>query len=353
MTPEDYLLLTCTRQDFTDLHRQRVLHLCEQYAIRWNAVYQIAEQHGVAPLIYTNLRTCPLRELAVPHAVVAQFEALTLRTIVLKSAVAAKLREVLSFFKRREIDVMLIKGVALEISVYQHPWYVIHDVDLVIRAREEGFTKEERTSIHDLFAALPGFEYDFFEHHDVTMNGLLPIDFQTLWQEAVDVDYGGETALVMRPEDLLLAVCINACRKRFFRLKSLFDIAEIVNRHPTLDWGWLAARAHQFGCHSLVYTALLVTQQTLGSGISHELPGRLGVHPLRAAVIGSLVDYLSSTLSFSTTYPFAGPKLFGRHVTLSLLLTYASYTPQQVWKKMGQIYHYHYPRNLDPVLTRM
>jgi hypothetical protein len=78
---------------------------------------------------------------------------------------------------------------------------------------------------------LHGFEYDFFEHHDVTMNGVLPVDFQAIWQEAVAVDYRGERTLVMRTEDLLLAVCINACRKRFFRLKSLFDIAEIVDEY--------------------------------------------------------------------------------------------------------------------------
>ncbi|MBX2998308.1 MAG: nucleotidyltransferase family protein [Caldilineaceae bacterium] len=338
MTPEDHLLLVCTRQHFTHRHQQRVVDLCRQHAIGWEILYQTAEQHRVAPLVYTNLKLCPLQELGIPQTALARFDAYTLRTVALKFAVAVKLRDLFAFFNRQGIDVMLIKGAALEISVYEQPWYVVHDVDLVIRARLQDLDEAQQQTIHDFFAPLHGFEYDFFHHHDVTMNGVLPVDFEAIWREAVAVDYGGERAFVMRPEDLLLTACINACRKRFFRLKSLFDIAVILEAHSELDWEWLAARAHQFKCHSIVYTALLATRQTLGCAVSDKMLHKLAVHPLRAAATRLLLALLTPRLSLSATYPFKGPDLFGRRSTLSLLLTYASYSPSQVWKKLGAIY---------------
>jgi hypothetical protein len=217
-------------------------------------------------------------------------------------------------------------------------WYVVHDVDLVIRARREDLTEAERRDICDLFAPLDGFEYDFFEHHDVTMNRVLPVDFEAIWQEALPVKHQGERVLVMRGEDMLLAAAINACRKRFFRLRSLFDVATLLESYLDLDWAWLVARARRFGCCPLLYTALLVTQQTLGGAINGEMLNRLSLHPLRAATLRHFVAGLLPRLSFATTYPLSGNGLFGRPGTLSLLLTYASYSPGQVWKKLGEIY---------------
>ena len=70
----------------------------------------------------------------------------------------------------------------------------------------------------------------------------------------------------MAPEDLLISLCINSCRKRFFRLKHLFDIAETVRRLD-LDWDRLAANAREDRCEGIVYTALHVASETLGCRI--------------------------------------------------------------------------------------
>jgi hypothetical protein len=337
MKPEDRLLLASTRQHLTERHKQMIMQLCEQHSIQWDLVYRTAVDHGVTPLVFANLKARPIQKLNIPMAVWNQFESYTYRNIALKSGIAAKLREVLSFFNQRNINVMLVKGAALDLLVYHQPWCVSHDVDLVIGARKERFTDGEVGAIQDLFAPLPGFEYDFYAHHDVVMNNVLPVDFDAIWQDAVPVECSGERAWVMCGEDMLLAACINACRKRFFRLKSLFDIAEIIQASPGLDWAWLAKRAQRFQCHNVVYTALLVTKMTLGGQVTDETLRNLGVHPLRAALVRHLLKRLIPRLSLAAAYPFDGPMLRGRTLSLPLLLSYASYSPAQVWRKGREI----------------
>jgi len=51
MTPEDRILYTCTRREFTDAHQRTVLDVCHQEEVNWNLLYWIARVYGVAPLI--------------------------------------------------------------------------------------------------------------------------------------------------------------------------------------------------------------------------------------------------------------------------------------------------------------
>ena len=74
--------------------------------------------------------------------------------------------------------------------------------------------------------------------------------------------------LLMSTEDMLLSLCINSGRKRFFRLRSLVDIAETVNRGPELDWPMLVDKARAYQCSHIACPALLVTQTALGCDLN-------------------------------------------------------------------------------------
>jgi len=112
-----------------------------------------------------------------------------------------------------------------------------------------------------------GIECDLPGHHDVDMNGVLPVRFDRIWEAARAVDFHGQEAFVMAPEDLLLSLCINSCRKRYFRLKHLFDIAETVHR---LDLDWNRKRSAE-------YFARL---RTTSRGFAHSLGGKFADNPI-------------------------------------------------------------------------
>jgi len=93
----------------------------------------------------------------------------------------------------------------------------------------------------------------------VSRNETLPVDFKSIWSKTKETTFQGQKVLVLSPEDMLLAACINSSRKRFFRLKSLCDIAEIINYFKELDWEVFIHNAKKYHCRYIVYTSLLVT----------------------------------------------------------------------------------------------
>jgi hypothetical protein len=329
----DQLLFLCSRLNFREEHRLAVANVCQQQTIDWGCVYTTAERHGVAPLVFENLRQCPSVEL--PPAISTAFEGSLVHSMVAKPMIRRRLTDVVAHFESLGIDLLLTKGIALEQVLYaERPWVTVaNDVDLLLRCRRADV---DGLAIDEFFARFEDvhFEFDYFGHHDLSMNGVLPIDFAAIWADAEQIEIEGHRALIMRPEDLLLAACINSARKRFFRLKSLVDIAEMTHAwHSTLDWDRFIDRARTFQCGNIVYAALLVTQATLGASVPNGLIRELRVHPLRARLIRAR---LLRTASSSLATVHAGPRLIGRPINPSLILPYLTYPwPQLLHKILG------------------
>jgi hypothetical protein len=331
MKPEDRLLFTCTRQEFLPDHRQVVRDICRREAIDWNLVFSLANLHGIAPLVYSNLQQCDPIQPEPPLNIIRRFQVEFYRSAAREGYFAERLTDILGFLKKKSIDVMAVKGVALGLLVYQRPWYTVAaDVDIVMRVRREALSVRDIRQIGDFMYGFE-IEYDYYEHHDVSMNGILPVDFQQIWQDATKIDFRGEDIWVMSPEDLLLSVCINSCRKRFFRLKALCDIAETVNRYPELDWPSFSEKARAYECQNIVYMALTVTKNTIGCKVPDDVIESLAVSSFRAAIIRYLCQSLSHC-QLSCLY--SSKKIFGLEVTLSLLLPYTTYSPNQIGRKI-------------------
>lgn len=336
MRPEDKLLFACTRQNFLYAHQKIVLDLCSKEKILWDVVYLTARQHGVAALVYTNLLKCIPVNLGIPHDVIEKLKLCVATNIVRKDRRAEKIVEILSFFKKKSIDVMLIKGAALDILVYDQPWYMISDdIDLIVKLKREDLTAEDREALSALQRHFT-IECGYFEHHDVDMSGVLPINFQRIWANANKIEYRGYDVFVMSPEDMLMSVCINSCRKRFFRLKALCDIAEIVNKYHDLKWDELVRNSREYHCNSIVYTALLVAKMALGCEVPEGVLDKLTDSTTRVIIIRYLARHLSRKASLSS-FPYCKRDEKDRMVTiinLALILPYATYRWYQLWRKM-------------------
>ena len=173
-------------------------------------------------------------------------------------------------------------------------------------------------------------------HHDVTMNGILPVDFQSIWRDVFRIQYRGQKLFVMSQEDMLITSCINSCRKRYFRLKALFDIAEIIYKFPDLNWAEFVRKAKEYQCNNIVYTAFLVTKETLGCPIPTAVFSDLDINHNREQII----KRLTSRFSANPLVDLSTEKLiFKRRVGLSLMLPYASYSWNQVIKKIGYVWN--------------
>jgi Uncharacterised nucleotidyltransferase len=206
--------------------------------------------------------------------------------------------------------------------IYRHPGYSIGDIDLMLRLRREQAMTDGNLGTIWEFERTGPYEIGYFSHHDCDMRGALPVKFEMVWRDAKRVDYHGEEAWVMSDEDLLISLCINSCRKRYFRLKSLCDIAELLNERPSMDWNTLVIKAAEYRCRAVIFTALLATKLTVGceiptSRIELLVPGRFQ---------SRLLAWLASRMSFSDLGSLhSGCSIRGRRVGPSLLLPYVSY----------------------------
>jgi Uncharacterised nucleotidyltransferase len=340
MTPEDRLLCLCARQELLPAHQEEAERLGRGETVRWDRVAAAAERHGVLPIVGANLRRCGL---PLPEEVAARLEIAIFENAAVRERDADRLATGLARLREVELDAMLLKGTALiSLGVYEEPWVVTsQDIDLSLRPGP-GWEKgkgEEKAVRRALYTH--GVECDLEGHHDVTMNGVLPVDFERIWREARPVRFRGVDAWIMSPEDLMISLCVNACRKHFFRLKALFDIAETLRRGEALDWPRLAALARQGRCEGIVYTALAAARETLGAELPAGALDALRLSPWRA---GMLRRTIAAFLRFGS---FAGSNRAGR--TLALTLAYASLRPAEAWKSVThRLFHPPAHKGEDP-----
>jgi hypothetical protein len=337
ISPEHQLLFACARQNFTEEHQQTVLTLCRTHAVDWEAVYQTSQLHGVACLIYASLQRCAAQGLKLPAEIEAAFRQQMFSNILNKEKLAQNIVRAFDHFNQKTIQIMLIKGAALDLLIYDQPYYMtLLDADLVINAKRSEISEAEWKENRHFFHR-SSIEYDYFEHHDVVMNGALPVDFQTIWRDARQIDFRGRKLYVMSPEDLLITGCINSCRKRYFRLKSLCDLAETISRFPDLDWTLLADKARAYQCSLIVFAALYVTKLTVGCSLPGDLRERLGVSPLRAKAICYLVERLSLT-AYGSIY--SGKDVLNRKLDYTLVLSYVTFQWPQIWRRLKFVWLY-------------
>lgn len=340
MKTEDNLLFICARQNFLDTHKKAVIDLCNRERINWDRVYATAKLHSVVPLIYLNLQKCIENGLTIPHDIANKFKLYIYTRKVLENKWEEALKNALDFFHKRFIDVMLVKGIALNALVYMHPWLVNkNDLDIIIKPRESTLTISGKKEIFDYIRSikLKGIECDYFSHHDIHCTETLLIDFADIWNNAKKIDFLGYNVYVMSPEDMLIVACINCRRKRFFRLKSLFDIAEIINTYPDLNWEDFTRKARKYHCNNIIYTALFVTKITIGCNIPEKVFKNLVVFPLRKLIIRFIIRYLSLRMSLTSLYPFSEENPLVRKTNLSLALPFAVFQWRHFWLKMLHI----------------
>jgi hypothetical protein len=137
---------------------------------------------------------------------------------------------------------------------------------------------------------------------------------------------------------MLLTTAINSCRKRFFRLKSLCDLVTIVETHPRLNWDTVVSKAQAYKCNTILYTALVVTQATLGCQVPAGIQKALKVHPVRAVMIRYLVRQLCQRFSLTTLFANPDAPPHKRKFSWPLCLTYTPYRFDLLAPKISEIY---------------
>lgn len=341
--PEDQALLLCTRQDFNNEHSQ-ALHLLSQKAFDWKWLLKTAVDNNIAPLIFTNLKNAGVE---LPPEVEVSFKKEHINNILRKKETRKLLHQVLVCVSNWRMEhnipirTMLVKGTAFGILIYDKPWYTRSgDIDLIFDLPASQVPGEARKHLIDRLFILskspdqfrPILEYDFYIHHDININGLLPINADRIWQNAETIQLEGIGTLVMSPEDSLISAAVACFRRRYFFLKSLLDISECTRHLPNLNWQRVVEIARSDKVDAIVFTGLWLAKQCLDAQTPAWVFKELQVSALQKKIIQLLASYLLAHFSFEHLTRVSN--IDDHPLSAALLLTYLSLKPSQSIRKM-------------------
>lgn len=132
---EESLLLELCRLEFRDEHIKKIRSLTA--IVRdWNYFRRLANAHGVAALVWYNLERHQLLS-GVPEEVVIFLRGALMRSLSRNAFNTESMGEVLRLLNKENIKTVLLKGLALENSVYGNSGLrQMSDVDILIKREE-------------------------------------------------------------------------------------------------------------------------------------------------------------------------------------------------------------------------
>jgi hypothetical protein len=132
---EEYLLIELCRLDFSNEHLSRIRSL-KSVITDWNYFRNLANVHGVAALVCHNLEKHKLIS-GIPEEIVSYLRSTLMISLSRNTFNTESMRDVLRMFNAEKIKTVILKGLALENSVYGSSGLrQMSDVDILIDRNE-------------------------------------------------------------------------------------------------------------------------------------------------------------------------------------------------------------------------
>jgi hypothetical protein len=298
--PEVELLLCCARTHIDPETAERIRTLLQQ-DIDWAYLIQTAGRHGVIPLLYCNLNTTGPE--AVPKTILNQLRSHFHTNALHNLFLTKELLKLLNLFETHDIKAIPFKGPILAASAYGNlALRQFCDLDILVHSKDFLRTKDLLIS-HDYQPAPTLQRYLLIDaqetihiqsRNDYTLIGndgkvcvdlhqrittrhffSFPLDFERLWSRLQPVSLASTTVLNLRPEDLLLILCVHGTKHLWERLGWICDVAELVRAHQEMDWQQLMEQARKLGCERMLLLGLFLASEFLGAALPEAVHQRI------------------------------------------------------------------------------
>ena len=286
--------------------------------VRWKRLFELADQHGVQPLLDPALSRL---EQDVPREEMLKLR-LAFQTNLHKSLLLSReLIRIVDHLAARGLDAMPYKGLALSEVLYGDiALRQSGDIDLLIRphdlprirdaVRELGYTPHFRLSEAEEHAYLKsGYECAFdgaagpnlLELQWAILPRFYAVDFEMdgLFQRAATLTVAGHPMRTPSREDLFLVLCVHAAKHVWGRLVWLCDIAQLM-KAPDLNWNWIGTEAKDLGIVRILRVTMLAANGLLRATIPTEAEKNLSADPVAALLAREIQGYIASDSSFNT-----------------------------------------------------
>ncbi len=276
---EEELLLCCART-YMPAPIAEYLRTLLLEDIDWDYLMQVAQWHGVMPLLYQSLKsTCPeLVPLEKLKQLREYFQTNSCRTVFL----AQKLIAIVRLFESHQIPALPFKGSILATAAYGNLCLrQTRDLDILVR-------KQHYQKAIDLLAST-GYEVILnlpWECHFVLDGDIVCIDLHCeilpknysrsasddyWWESQQPLCLAGEMVPNLGPEACFLMLCLNGTKDCWNTLQRICDVAETVRANTSMDWQQIMDRAANLGCKRIIFLALLLARNLLEAPLSEEV----------------------------------------------------------------------------------
>ena len=300
LSNENRLLLNCLQTTSPEVSFHQIKDLL-RLPLNWNAVLESAFRHGVAPLLYMNIRRVN-GDPIVGQDVMDRLKKAYLLTAAMNMRLYAELRRVLETFHHEGIEVIVLKGAALAESVYGNIGLrSMGDIDLLVK--KENLSRADKIMVHMGYIASPSHRslewYNKNHHHlppyyqsengvkvEVHWHIVKPSKpyhakmIERFWKRARPIKLANTQALVLSPEDLLLHLCIHSLSHGFapkLLLRQLCDISESIKYYEN-EWDWVRFQeeVNEYQLTRLIHSTFYLIKQVLGNSVTDHVLSQNG-----------------------------------------------------------------------------
>jgi hypothetical protein len=291
-------------------------HALPQSSLRWDALLDLADRHGVEPLLFQSLSD--FKSLIPPEPF--NFLAQKYQTNVHKSLILSReLIRIVDGLSAVGIDVMPYKGLALAEAVYGDiALRQSGDIDLLVRAADLtrvcealaklGFTKQLRWSPAEERSYLKsGYECVFdgtagrnlLEVQWAIQPWFYAVDFdmEGLFRRGVTVPVAGHPMKTPSLEDLFILLSLHAAKHVWGRLIWICDLARILEI-PNLDWSQIGMAAKSLGIQRILRVTLLLANRLLDAPIPSMAETNIPHDEAAAEIAKQIQSYIRGDRTF-------------------------------------------------------
>jgi putative nucleotidyltransferase-like protein len=276
---ENKLLLYCARTKIPECTLNEVKSLVS-LPLNWEEVLKSASWHGIAPLLYHNLK-----ELSgIPQEVNDQLKKAYYGNMARNMYLYAELGRILEGFVEKGLEVIVLKGAALAQTVYGDiALRPMGDIDLLVRKKDLPYAEEIMSNLNystymdsksqewyrqNHFHLPPYIHSDksiaVEIHHHIAARPFR-IEIDNWWERAREGKIANCKVLTPSPGDMLFHLCLHLFNHGYNKslLRGLCDISETLRYYEDgLNWRQFQNEVSKYGVNKLVYSVLFLVKKS-------------------------------------------------------------------------------------------
>ena len=262
--------------------------------LKWAYFLDRARGEGVLSFVYKRLSEIGSVQSIVPESIRRRLESSYYTVATRNTLLYEKLNNILKYFQEAEIEVILLKGVALAGTIYPdialRPMY---DIDILIHKQDFSLVEDKLKELGYINSS--AYPEDF--HKDNMMVDVhwdlmnitrvksrmqsYRINMDEIWKNSRIIASNGQKSRILSPEHFLMDLCLHlVLHHGLSGLIWFIDIARLIEYYKNeIDWNRFVDGCLRYKIYKPVYYVLSYVKEILGQ----EIPGFVldGLKPKR------------------------------------------------------------------------